>query len=241
MLRDLPSVNTEEPFTPFAGESGKRSKSMKIAILLYEGVTPLDAVGPYDVLAGLPGSEVTLVAEKRGEVRTERGFLALVADRSIDELTSADVLVVPGSPRERVVLEAPRVLEWVRAMHATTKFTTSVCTGSIILGAAGVLRGLKATSHWMRVDDLAAYGATPVRARFVEDGKVITAAGVSAGIDMALHLASRLTSESVAKAIQLGLEYDPQPPFDCGSPDKAPPELVARLRKLLALSQAVRR
>lgn len=210
---------------------------MKIAILLYEGVTPLDAVGPYEVLAALPGAEVVLVAEKKGEVRTERGFMALVADRDFDEVSAADVLVVPGSTRERVVVEHPRSLAWIRAVHATTRFTASVCTGSIILGAAGLLQGLKATSHWMRVEDLAHYGAIPVQARVVEDGKVITAAGVSAGIDMGLHLAARLSSERVAQAIQLGLEYDPQPPFDCGAPAKAPPEMVARMKKLLALSQ----
>lgn len=208
---------------------------MKIAILLYEGVTPLDAVGPYEVLAALPGAEVVLVAEKKGEVRTERGFMALIADRDFDEVTAADVLVVPGSTRERVVVEHPRSLAWIRQVHATTKLTASVCTGSIILGAAGLLQGLKATSHWMRVDDLAQYGAIPTRARVVDEGRVITAAGVSAGIDMALHLAARLANERTAQAIQLGLEYDPQPPFDCGSPDKAPAEMVSRMKKLLAL------
>jgi putative intracellular protease/amidase len=213
---------------------------MKIAILLYEGVTTLDAIGPYDVLVALPGAEVAFVAEKKGEVRTERGFLTLLANEDFDSVKSADVLVVPGSTREKLAVENPRLLAWIREVHATTRFTTSVCTGSIILGAAGVLAGLKATSHWLRTDDLTQYGATPVRARYVEDGRVVTAAGVSAGIDMALFVAARLAGDHVAQSIQLALEYDPQPPFNAGSPEKAPPATVARLRKLLALAQKLK-
>lgn len=212
---------------------------MKIAILLYEGVTPLDAIGPYDVLAALPGAEVVFAAEKKGEVRTERGSLGLIADRSLDELESADILLIPGSPREKPARENETLLAWIRKVHATTRYTASVCTGSIILGAAGVLQGLRATTHWMRIDDLAQYGATPVRARFVEDGRVVTAAGVSAGIDMALFLAQKIAGDAVAQSIQLGLEYDPQPPLDAGSPEKAPPQVVSRMKKLLALAQSM--
>ncbi len=212
---------------------------MKIAILLYEGVTSLDAIGPYDVLAALPGAEVVFAAEKKGEVRTERGSLALVADRAIAEIESADILIVPGSPREKPARENETLLAWIRKIHTTTRFTASVCTGSMILGAAGLLRGLRATTHWMRIDDLAQYGATPVRARFVEDDRVLTAAGVSAGIDMALHLAQRIAGDAVAQSIQLSLEYDPQPPLDAGSPEKAPPQIVSRMKKLLALAQSM--
>jgi transcriptional regulator GlxA family with amidase domain len=164
----------------------------------------------------------------------------LVADRSLDQVESAEVLIMPGSTRESVASSNAVILEWIRRVHASTKFTASVCTGSIILGAAGLLNGVRATSHWLRVDDLASYGAVPVRERYVEDGRIITAAGVSAGIDMALYLAMKLAGDSVAQAIQLGLEYDPRPPLDAGSPAKAPPAVVARLRKLLALAQSVR-
>ena len=199
---------------------------MKIAILIYDGMTALDAVGPYEVLAQLRGAEVSFVGRRQGLVTCDTGALKLLAEKSIDEVPLADVVLVPGGPGDERVRADERLLSWLRAMHAGSRWTASVCTGSLILGAAGVLEGLEATTHWLRLEALADYGAKPVAARFVEAGKVITAAGVSAGIDMALHLAAREAGERVAQAIQLSLEYDPQPPFACGAPQKAPEALV---------------
>jgi putative intracellular protease/amidase len=205
---------------------------VRIAILLFDELTALDAVGPYEVLSRLPGAEVSFVAAEPGPKRTDTGALALSADRSIDEVSDPDVLLVPGGAGNRPMLQDERILDWVRSAHETSRWTTSVCTGSLVLGAAGVLEGLRATSHWIWRDALSAFGAQPVAERVVEDGKVITAAGVSSGIDMALHLATLEAGTDVAQAIQLGIEYDPDPPHDAGSPDSAPAELVARLREL---------
>lgn len=206
---------------------------MKIAILVFEGITMLDAVGPYEVLQRLPGAEVVLVGEKTGLVRTDTKSLAVNADKSVKEVTSADILVVPGGFGEEDVRAKPAMLEWVRAIHQTTTWTASVCTGSLILGAAGILKGLKATTHWASMDTLATFGAIPTSERFVEQGKIITAAGVSAGIDMAIRLASKIAGDSVAQAIQVGIEYDPQPPFD-GSPKRAPAQVMDLLRNIYA-------
>jgi len=203
---------------------------MEIAIVLFDQITALDAVGPYEVLSRLPGAEVSFVAEDPGPKRTDTGALALTADRSIDEVPNPDVLLVPGGAGNRPMLEDERILGWVRSAHETSRWTTSVCTGSLVLGAAGVLDGLRATSHWIWRDALSTFGAEPVAERVVEDGKVITAAGVSSGIDMALHLATVEAGPEVAQAIQLGIEYDPEPPHDVGSPEKAPPALVDLLR-----------
>jgi len=205
---------------------------MKIAILIFEKLTALDAIGPYEVLSHLPGAELTFVAADRGEIPTDTGRLGITADASIDELTDPDVLLIPGGKGNRPLLTDDRVLDWVRTAHETTQWTTSVCTGSLVLGAAGVLEGKRATSHWAHREALREYGAEPVAERVVEDGKIMTAAGVSAGIDMALTLAARLTHEDVAKAIQLGIEYDPAPPFDSGSPEKAGDDLVQLVRGL---------
>jgi transcriptional regulator GlxA family with amidase domain len=149
-------------------------------------------------------------------------------------VTAPDVLVVPGGFGTRPLMKNERVLDWVRTVHESTTWTTSVCTGSLVLAAAGVLNGLRATSHWLALDILERHGAQPTSERVVEDGKVITAAGVSSGIDMALTLTDRLAGPDVAQAIQLGIEYDPQPPFDAGSPEKAPPHLVELLRGMRA-------
>jgi putative intracellular protease/amidase len=203
---------------------------MDVAIPLYERFTALDAVGPYDVLSRIPDTEVTFVAAEPGPLRTENGMLALVADRSLDELPDPDVIVVPGGLGTRALLEDEAMLGWIRRAHETSRFTTSVCTGSLLLGAAGILDGLEATSHWLQLDMLSDFGATPTSRRVVEQGKVITAAGVSSGIDMALVLAARIAGDVVAQAIQLGIEYDPQPPFDTGSPEKATPELAELVR-----------
>jgi transcriptional regulator GlxA family with amidase domain len=203
---------------------------MEIAILLYEQMTALDAIGPYEALGGMPNAKIRFVAREKGIKRTDSGYPLLNAEFSLDEVTKPDIVLVPGSSFPQATMKDEAVLAWLRQVHTTTKWTTSVCTGSLILGAAGILQGLKATTHWMAMDTLRMLGAEPVKARFVQDGKVITAAGVSAGIDMALTLAAMECGDAVAQGIQLMLEYDPQPPFDTGSPDKAPAAIVAMLR-----------
>jgi putative intracellular protease/amidase len=207
---------------------------MEIALLLYDGMAALDAVGPYEVLRNVPGWEIRTVAPEQGEVRDERGTMGLVADKALAEVTTADVLLVPGGRGNRPLLKDEKLLDWLRELDRTTKWTTSVCTGSLLLGAAGLLEGKRATSNWLELDELRTYGADPVGGRFVEDGKVITAAGVTAGIDMALHLVAREVGPEVAQAIQLGIEYDPDPPFDSGSPEKAPAEIVELVRAVTA-------
>jgi putative intracellular protease/amidase len=202
---------------------------MDIAILLFPNVNALDAVGPYEVLRHLPDARVRFVAPEPGPQRTEDGALALVADESFDNVPAADVLVVPGGRGELDIRASERALDWVRAIDAGSTWTTSVCTGSLILARAGLLTGKRATSHWTALETLRALGAEPTEERVVVQGKVVTAAGVSSGIDMALWLAAQLESEERAKAIQLGIEYDPQPPFDSGSTAKAHPELVDRM------------
>ena len=207
---------------------------MQIAIPLYDRFTALDAVGPYEVLSRLPGATVTFVGERTGPVRTDTGALAVTVDATLDDLDAPDVVVVPGGPGTRAMLEPGPLHAWIRAVHPTTQWTTSVCTGSLILGTAGVLEGLDATTHWGALDELAPLCATAVGdRRIVPQGKVVTAAGVSAGIDMALWLAAQVAGDDVAKAIQLGIEYDPQPPFDSGSTATADPELVAFVRELV--------
>lgn len=203
---------------------------MEIAVFIYDGMTALDAIGPYEILSRLPDARLRFVAEEKGEVRTDTGALGILADAAIEEVDHADLVLVPGGPGDEHVRETPRVLDWLRARHEQTRFTTSVCTGSLILAKAGILDGVRATTHWARMDVLATLGAKPVKQRWVEDGKLVTAAGVSAGIDMALHLAAKIAGEPLAKIVQLGLEYDPQPPFDVGSPDKAPADLIELAR-----------
>jgi transcriptional regulator GlxA family with amidase domain len=204
-------------------------RATEIAFLLFDGLTALDFVGPYDVLRSLPGASVRLCAGRTGRI-TANGGLVLEAEHALADVTRPDVIVVPGGPGVRRLLADQDCLAWLRRVHETTQWTTSVCTGALLLGAADLLRGRRATTHWMQIERLRDFGAQPVTERVVVDGKIITAAGVSAGIDMALTLAARIAGENVAKTIQLGLEYDPAPPFDCGSPQKAPPEIVERLR-----------
>ena len=203
---------------------------MNIAILLYPDMTALDAIGPYEVLARLPEARVQFVAEQRGPVKTDTGFLGLLADYAISEITQADILLVPGGPGDEAVRNNAKLLDWVREIHTNTRFTTSVCSGSLILGAAGLLKGLRATTHWTRLEVLREFGAEPTEERVVEQGKVVTAAGVSSGIDMGLRLAQKISGDDIAQAIQLGLEYDPQPPFAVGSPAKAPPHVAELVR-----------
>jgi putative intracellular protease/amidase len=210
---------------------------MKIAILVFDKLTALDAIGPYEVLRSVPGWEVKFVGPEKGPLRTDSGALGLNADYALEEVTEADVVLIPGGEGNRPLLEDERVLEWLRGIDAKTKWTTSVCTGSLVLGAAGLLEGKRATSNWLFLDRLAEYGAEPVGGRYVEDGKLITAAGVTAGIDMGLHLVSREAGPEVAQAIQLGLEYDPQPPFDAGSPGKAPGPVVELVRNFAGANE----
>jgi putative intracellular protease/amidase len=203
---------------------------MLITIPIYDRFTALDAVGPYEVLSRLPGAEVVFVAEQAGPVRTDTRALTLVAERALADVDACDVVVVPGGPGTREMLEPQPLHQWLRAIDATTQWTTSVCTGALLLGAAGLLDGLEATTHWSAFDTLATLGARPTERRVVPQGKVVTAAGVSAGIDMALWLAGQIAGDEVAKAIQLGIEYDPQPPFDSGSIAKASPETKELVR-----------
>jgi transcriptional regulator GlxA family with amidase domain len=204
---------------------------MDIAIPIFEGITALDAVGPYEVLARLPGARVRFLAAAPGLKRTDNGMLALAADGRLEELPRPEVIVVPGGYGTRPLMNDQAMLDWLRVAHEYSDWTTSVCTGSLLLAAAGILEGLEATTHWLSVELLARYGAIPVSQRVVERGKVITAAGVSSGIDMALLLASRIAGEAVAQAIQLAIEYDPQPPFDSGSVETAAPEIIERVRR----------
>jgi transcriptional regulator GlxA family with amidase domain len=207
---------------------------MRIAIPIFDQLTALDAVGPYEVLSRLPGATVHFLAAEPGPKRTENGMLALTADTGLDELPDPEVIVVPGGFGTRALMQDETMLSWLRRAHASAEWTTSVCTGSLLLAAAGILDGLEATTHWLMLETLRDYGVTPVQRRVVEQGNVITAAGVSAGIDMALTLASRIAGEKLARAIQLGIEYDPQPPFASGSTAKASPEIVALVRERAA-------
>ncbi|MCX4830697.1 DJ-1/PfpI family protein [Streptomyces sp. NBC_01016] len=203
---------------------------MQIAIALYERFTALDAIGPYQTLGGIPGADVVFVAERTGPVRDDTGRLALVADKTFDEVGSPDVVVVPGGPQQSDQTANGPLLEWLRSVDATSTWTTSVCTGSLALAAAGLLKGREATSHWLALEELNRLGSRSTGRRVVFDGKYVTAAGVSSGIDMGLALAGRIAGDETAQAIQLMTEYDPQPPYDAGSPDKAPAHIVARFR-----------
>ncbi|WP_337997194.1 DJ-1/PfpI family protein [Oleispirillum naphthae] len=208
------------------------NKPLSIVFLVFDGLTPLDFVGPFEVLYRLPGAVTRIVSLEGGAIAAAGGRLRLSADAAIAEVEAADILVVPGGPGAREMMNDPRITAWVRAIAGTARWVASVCTGSLILGGAGLLKGVDATTHWAAKDLLAKWGANPVNARIVERGRILTAAGVSAGIDMALLLAARLAGDEVAKAIQLRIEYDPQPPFDCGSPEKAGREIMLIARDL---------
>ncbi len=204
---------------------------MRIAIPLFDKLTALDGIGPYEVLQRLPDATVTFVGERAGQtVRTDNGFLGLVVDAAYGDLPDPDVIVVPGGMGTRALLSDHPILPWLRTAHATSRYTTSVCTGSLVLAAAGLLDGLTATTHWGAYELLRKLGAEPTGTRVVEhlDRRIITAAGVSSGIDMALRLSELLVDDVAAKAMQLMIEYDPQPPFDAGSVAKAGDEVMAR-------------
>ena len=205
---------------------------MEIAVALFDKVTALDAIGPYEVLQRLPGAAVRFVGHEKGVIRTDNGFLGLAVDLTFDELPNPDILVVPGGIGTRALVNDDAILGWIRKAHETSRFTTSVCTGSIVLAAAGLLDGLKATTHFSARQLLTKYGAIPSEQRVVIEGKIITAAGVSSGIDMALQLAERVADATTAKALQLGIEYDPQPPFDAGALHKVDAPVLMRLQEL---------
>ncbi len=212
---------------------------MQIAIPLFDRLTALDAVGPYEVLQRLPGATVTFVGTAVGEVRTDNGFLGLTVDAHVADVPEPDVIVVPGGVGTRQAVFDEEHVGWVRSAHDTTRYTTSVCTGSFVLGAAGLLDGLTATTHWSVLQDLKEHGAEPTMDRVVEhlDERLITAAGVSSGIDMALRLSELLVDDIAAKAMQLMIEYDPQPPFDCGHLDKAGDAVVQRVIEYAATKE----
>ncbi|GGP64725.1 MULTISPECIES: DJ-1/PfpI family protein [Streptomyces] len=203
---------------------------MQIAILLFDRFTALDAVGPYEILSRAPGAETVFVAERTGPVRNDSGSLALVAEKTLAEVPSPDLVIVPGGPGQSGQMENEALLGWLRTVDATTTWTTSVCTGSLLLAAAGLLKGRRATSHWLALEVLKEFGVEPTGERVVLDGKYVTAAGVSSGIDMGLTLLGRIAGDDVARSVQLLTEYDPQPPYDSGSPRKAPAVLVEEWR-----------
>ncbi|MGW5125868.1 DJ-1/PfpI family protein [Streptomyces sp. NPDC004069] len=203
---------------------------MQIAIVLFDRFTALDAVGPYETLGRLPGAETVFVAQRPGPVRTDTGHLALTADRTLDEVTNPGIVVVPGGPGQSAQMDNETLLAWLRTADATSTWTTSVCTGSLLLAAAGLLDGRRATSHWLALDQLGRFGAEPTGERVVVDGKYVTAAGVSSGVDMGLTLLGRIAGDERAQAVQLLIEYDPQPPYDAGSPAKASAHLVEKFR-----------
>ena len=213
---------------------------MQIAYLLYDRFTALDITGPHDVFNSVPGNESIFVAEQAGPVRNESDTLSLVADASLEEVTSPDIVVVPGGFGNRMLLEHEPLHAWIRDVHETSTWTTSVCTGALLLAAAGLLEDAPATTHWLARDRLAELGAKPVPDRVVEHGKIVTAAGVSSGIDMALYLVKKINGDEVAQAVQLGIEYDPEPPLDAGSPEKAPPEIVELVRTVFEAREAER-
>jgi putative intracellular protease/amidase len=203
---------------------------VQIAIVLFDRFTALDAVGPYETLGRLPDAQTVFVAEHTGPVRTDTGNLALTADRALADVPDPDIVVVPGGPGQSPQMENETLLDWLRAADATSTWTTSVCTGSLLLAAAGLLAGRRATSHWLALDHLKRFGAEPTAERVVTDGKYVTAAGVSSGIDMGLTLLGRIAGDDHARAVQLLTEYDPQPPYDAGSPAKAPAHIVEEFR-----------
>ncbi len=212
---------------------------MQIAIGLYPGFTALDAIGPYQVLTQLPDAEVVLCAERRGDLADDNGLLHLEIAHTFAEVSAPDILLVPGGfITRKLARDHDPIVDWIAAAHEHTTYTTSVCTGALLLGAAGLLDGLDATTHWFAYPELERYGARPTERRVVQQGKVWTAAGVSAGIDLALTLVGEVYGREVAEAIQLGIEYDPQPPFDAGAPSKAQPEVLELVRAISEAKEA---
>ncbi len=213
----------------------------QIALALYPDLTLLDVIGPYQVLTLVPDVEVVVCAAERGRVSDDNGLIHIDVEHSFEDVPSPDVLLVGGGfGTRRLMRPDTPIVEWIRAADATTTWTASVCTGSLLLGAAGLLEGRRATTHWHYSELLESFGATYTPERIVADGKYLTGAGVSAGIDLALTLAATLAGDDVARAVQLGIEYDPQPPFDAGSPSKAGPELVELVGAVSDMAEAQR-
>lgn len=208
---------------------------MQIALFIFDRMTALDAVGPLEIIGRLPGADMRIVGIEAGTVRADKGSgeLGLIADHAIADVPAPDILMIPGGKDVSHIMADTRVLDWIRGAHETSTWTTSICTGGLILGAAGVLKGKHATTHWSAHGRLVEFGAIPTDARVVTDGKIVTGAGVSAGIDLALDLMARIAGEEQAQFVQLMTEYDPKPPFSGGSPAKAPPAVLERARKLL--------
>jgi len=207
-------------------------KNLKIVVFIYDRFTALDAIGPYEVFSRIPNAEVFFVALKPG-IYSDGQTLSIEVKHSLNEIEKPDVIVIPGGFGIDSLLQNREILDWIRLTHNTTQFTASVCSGALLLAAAGLLKNIKATTHWNRVEQLKKYGVEVVNKRYVHDGKIITSAGVSAGIDMALYMISKLANEKLAQIIQLSMEYDPQPPFNSGSPEKAPKEIVEILKKVI--------
>jgi len=207
---------------------------VSVGLVLYPRFTALDIVGPFQTLVDVPGLDVFFVAEKTGPVSDHTGRLSLVATKSFADVDQLDVVVVPGGMADSGLIASDPVVEFVKRIHPMTTWTTSVCTGSIFLATAGVLDGVEATTHWASYERLRALGAIPVETRVVHRGKVITAAGVSSGIDMGLVLVAAMFGDEMAQVIQLAIEYDPQPPFDAGAPSKVTPELLALVQQLFS-------
>ena len=210
-----------------------------VAIPIFARLTALDAVGPYEVLQRIPTIDIVFVGHERGEVRSENGILGITVDATFEEVPAPDVVVFPGGVGTRPLQRDARVIDWVQQVHGSTRFTTSVCTGSLVLGAAGLLNGLSATTHWACYEELEAHGAHATAQRVVEhlDQRIITSAGVSSGIDMALRLVELLVDRTAAQAAQLMIEYDPQPPFDCGAIASCSDEVVARVHDYASLRE----
>jgi transcriptional regulator GlxA family with amidase domain len=204
---------------------------VEIVIPIFPQLTALDAVGPYEVLSRLPRATVRFLGAEPGPLPTENGMLSLVAEGRLADHPHPDIIVMPGGFGTRALMGDEPMLDWLREAHAHSQWTTSVCTGALVLAAAGILDGVPATTHWLLRDRLHELGAVPAEERVVRHGKIITAAGVSAGIDMALVLAAHLAGPELAQGIQLGIEYDPQPPFTSGSTATAPPEIVELVRR----------
>jgi transcriptional regulator GlxA family with amidase domain len=213
---------------------GARPKPLRIAILLYPGVTALDVVGPWEVLSRLPNASVRFVGKRVGPVIAEGGSLRLGVTHTLAQTSSADVVLVPGGSTTPGQMIDGEILEWIRRVHESTTWTASVSTGALILGAAGLLKGRRATTHWWKMGVLKALGARPSPDwRFVRSGRIVTAAGVSAGIDLALWLAGEIAGRERAEAIQLSIEYDPRPPFDSGHRSRASEAAQASAREIL--------
>ena len=198
---------------------------MKIAILLFDNFTALDVAGPYEVLSNIPGAKIYFTAEQPGIYKNSK-CMQISADYSLSDIPDPEILVIPGGFGIDAILGNQNILNWIKAVHEKSLWTTSVCSGALLLAEAGILNGRKATTHWNRVEQLKKYPVEFVNERYVKDGKIITSAGVSAGIDMALYLTGLAFNDKLAQLIQLAMEYDPQPPFNSGSPQKAPKEIL---------------